>query len=100
MLAVREEGRELSAKTVQQKLDEEDVAHLAALLMKEEYEIAVPWEEYVRPLKLGQLQKEYREHTERANRLAPEDPEESKKEMLACIRLSREIRALQGKHAN
>lgn len=100
MLAVREEGRELSAKTVQQKLDEEDVAHLAALLMKEEYEIAVPWEEYVRPLKLGQLQKEYREHTERANRLAPEDPEESKKEMLACIRLSREIRVLQGKHAN
>lgn len=90
-------GSPIDATSVQQEMPEDDVPKLAALLMSGEETAAVPWEEYIRPLKLGELQKEYKLHTERANALSAEDPEKSREEMLACIRLSRQIRALQSK---
>lgn len=90
-------GRAIDESSVQQEMAEDDMPALAALLMRGEETAAVPWEEYIRPLKLGELQKEYKLHTERANALSAEDPEKSREEMLACIRLSREIRALQSK---
>lgn len=93
----QESGQPLSEKLVQQKLEPEDMEALAALLMREEDDVSVPWEEFIRPLKLGSLQKAYKEHTERANALAHEDPEASRQEMLTCIRLNREIQELQQK---
>lgn len=95
--AVETEGQTLTEKAVQQKLGPEDVEALAALLMKDDYAGTIPWEEFVRPLKLGYLQKEYKRHTEKAGELSQEQPEAAREEMLACIRLSREIRELQKK---
>lgn len=97
MEEVQESGQVLSEKAVQQKLGQDDIEALAALLMKAEDTVSVPWEEFVRPLKLGALQKAYKMHTERASTLAHADPEGSRREMLACIQLSREIRELQKK---
>ncbi len=85
------------ARSVEARLAPEDVEKLAALLMKDTYIAAVPEEEYVRPLHLLQLQEEYKAHTEKANDLSSSDPQAAKEEMLACIRLSREIRALGGR---
>lgn len=56
----QESGQPLSEKLVQQKLEPEDMEALAALLMREEDDVSVPWEEFIRPLKLGSLQKHIR----------------------------------------
>lgn len=92
---VEAKGAALTKGAVQQELSQEDVENLAALLMKDDYAPASPWEEYVRPLLLSKLQREYKEHTAKANDLSSQDPEAAKKEMLACIRISKEIRHLQ-----
>lgn len=94
---VEEKGIPPSAASVQQELTQEDVENLAAILMKDDYAPAYPWEEYVRPLILSQLQREYKEHTARANELSSTDPATSKKEMLICLDISQKMRQLQGK---
>ena len=83
--------------SIEARLSPEEVEKLAQLLLKDTYIAAVPEEEYVRPLRLLQLQEEYKAHTEKANALSASDPQAAKEEMLACIRLSREIRALGGR---
>lgn len=98
--ALEEAGVPLSEKAVQQALSPEDTEAWAALLMREEYVASDPWEEYVRPLVMGSLQKEYRAHTEAANRLADTDPAGWKEEMLACIRLNQKIRDLQNRKSD
>ncbi len=97
MKAMEAEGVPLTQEGLEARLAGEDISHLAALLMKNDDTLAVPWEEYIRPLTLGRLQKEYKLHSEKASRLSATDPEGSREEMLACLRLSREIRALQEK---
>ncbi len=97
MKAMEEEGLPLAQDSLESRLSGEDISHLAALLMKNDDTLAVPWEEYIRPLTLGRLQKEYKLHSEKADSLSQSDPEGSRREMLACLRLSREIRALQEK---
>ena len=97
MEAMEKEGLSLSPESLEARLTGKEVEHLAALLMKGDDGIALPWEEYVRPLVLGRLQREYKSHSEKASTLAGKDPEGSRQEMLACLRLSREIRALQEK---
>ena len=87
----------IDEKTIEAQLAQEDVENLAALLMKDMYISAVPEEEYIRPLHLLQLQEEYKMHTEKANVLSASDPQAAKEEMLTCIQLSREIRALSGR---
>ncbi len=87
----------IDEKSVEARLSQDEVEKLAALLMKDTYIAAVPEEEYVRPLHLLRLQEEYKAHTEKANALSASDPQAAKEEMLACIRLSREIRALGGR---
>lgn len=94
---VEKKGVPLSASSVQQELTQEDVENLAALLMKDDYAPADPWEEYVRPLILARLQRDYKEHTARASELSATDPDASKKEMLVCLEISQKMRKLQGK---
>ncbi len=91
------EGLPLSEKTIQAKLSGGDMEKLALLLMQGEEQVANPWEEFIRPLKLNSLQNEYKVHTERAESLTHSDPEEFRKEMLVCLQLNREIRELQKK---
>lgn len=97
MKAAEAEGLTLSDKSIRQKLGQDDAEALAALVMRDSEAVSVPWEEFVRPLKLGALQKQYRMHTEKASALSQENPEASRAEMLACIQLTREIRELQKK---
>lgn len=93
---VAAKGLPLSEKTVRQELSPEDTEAWAALLMSEDYIASEPWEEYVRPLALGNLQQEYKRHTEAANKLSG-DPEKAKEEMLECLRVSQKIRRLQSR---
>ena len=97
MKAAEAEGVTLSDKSIRQKLGQDDAEALAALVMRDSEAVSIPWEEFVRPLKLGALQKQYRMHTEKASALSQENPEASRAEMLACIQLTREIRELQKK---
>ncbi len=92
---VKDKGQPLTQQEVQQELSQDDVENLGALLMKDDYAPASPWEEYVRPLVLAKLQREYKAHTARANELSHSDPTASMQEMRECIRISQEIRKLQ-----
>lgn len=94
---LEETGAELSQKTLLPMLEGKDIERLAALLLKEDEAMVLPWEEYIRPLVLGHLQKEYRSHSEKASRIAQTDPKKSQQEMLLCLQLSRKIRNLQEK---
>lgn len=96
LVNLEEAGIPLDQTAVENAAGEENRERLAALLMKADEGPAVsPWESYIKPLKMGMLKKEYREHSERANELMQQsDKEGYEKEMLFCIHLNKEIRDL------
>lgn len=96
MVTMEEAGSSWNQAAVEAAAGEENRERLAALLMSAEEGPAVsPWESYIKPLKLGMLKKEYREHSEKANELMKQsDKEAYEKEMLSCIHLNKEIRDL------
>lgn len=90
-----DEGREWSEKEAASYMSREDIEQLAPLLVSEKGISSSPWEEYIRPIRIMHLQKEYHLHTERASKLSAEsNREEAMKEMQICMEINREIRNL------
>ena len=76
-------------------MEHEDMEYLAPLLVKEGRIAISPWEEYIRPLVILTLQKEYRVHTEKAAEMLRQGKkQEAAEEQLLCLKINRQIRNL------
>lgn len=88
-------GQPWTKENAQGLMEHEDMEYLAPLLVKEGRIAISPWEEYIRPLVILTLQKEYRVHTEKAEEMLRQGKkQEAAKEQLLCIKINRQIRNL------
>ena len=88
-------GQPWTKENAQGLMEHEDMEYLAPLLVKEGRIAISPWEEYVRPLVILTLQKEYRVHTEKvAEMLRQGKKQEAAEEQLLCLKINRQIRNL------
>lgn len=88
-------GQPWTKENAQGLMEHEDMECLAPLLVKEGRIAISPWEEYIRPLVILTLQKEYRVHTEKAaEMLRQEKKQEAAEEQLLCLKINRQIRNL------
>jgi DNA primase len=89
------DGKPWSREEAEPDMSREDVEALAPLLVKEETASVEPWEEFIRPALILELQREYRKHTEKADAFSLENNrEEAAKEMKICMDIHRKIRKL------
>lgn len=88
-------GQPWTKENAQGLMEHEDMEYLAPLLVKEGRIAISPWEEYIRPLVILTLQKEYRVHTEKAAEMLRQGKkQEAAKEQLLCLKINRQIRNL------
>ena len=88
-------GQPWTKENAQGLMEHEDMEYLAPLLVKEGRIAISPWEEYVRPLVILTLQKEYRVHTEKAAEMLRQGKkQEAAEEQLLCLKINRQIRNL------
>lgn len=88
-------GQPWTKENAQGLMEHEDMEYLAPLLVKEGRIAISPWEEYIRPLVILTLQKEYRVHTEKAEEMLRQGKkQEAAKEQLLCLKINRQIRNL------
>lgn len=88
-------GQPWTKENAQGLMEHEDMEYLAPLLVKEGRIAISPWEEYIRPLVILTLQKEYRVHTEKAaEMLGQGKKQEAAEEQLLCLKINRQIRNL------
>lgn len=88
-------GQPWTKENAQGLMEHEDMEYLAPLLVKEGRIAISPWEEYIRPLVILTLQKEYRVHTEKvAEMLRQGKKQEAAEEQLLCLKINRQIRNL------
>ena len=88
-------GQPWTKENAQGLMEHEDMEHLAPLLVKEGRIAISPWEEYIRPLVILTLQKEYRVHTEKAEEMLRQGKkQEAAEEQLLCLKINRQIRNL------
>ena len=88
-------GQPWTKENAQGLMEHEDMEYLAPLLVKEGRIAISPWEEYIRPLVILTLQKEYRVHTEKAAEMLRQgQKQEAAKEQLLCLKINRQIRNL------
>ena len=88
-------GQPWTKENAQGLMEHEDMVYLAPLLVKEGRIAISPWEEYVRPLVILTLQKEYRVHTEKAAEMLRQGKkQEAAEEQLLCLKINRQIRNL------
>lgn len=88
-------GQPWTKENAQGLMEHEDMEYLAPLLVKEGRMAISPWEEYVRPLVILTLQKEYRVHTEKAAEMLRQGKkQEAAEEQLLCLKINRQIRNL------
>lgn len=88
-------GQPWTKENAQGLMEHEDMEYLAPLLVKEGRIAISPWEEYIRPLVILTLQKEYRVHTEKAAEMLRQGKkQEAAEEQLLCLKINRQIRNL------
>lgn len=88
-------GQPWTKENAQGLMEHEDMECLAPLLVKEGRIAISPWEEYIRPLVILTLQKEYRVHTEKAAEMLRQGKkQEAAEEQLLCLKINRQIRNL------
>lgn len=88
-------GQPWTKENAQGLMEHEDMEYLAPLLVKEGRIAISPWEEYIRPLVILTLQKEYRVHTEKAAEMLRQgQKQEAAEEQLLCLKINRQIRNL------
>ena len=88
-------GQPWTKENAQGLMEHEGMEYLAPLLVKEGRIAISPWEEYIRPLVILTLQKEYRVHTEKAEEMLRQGKkQEAAKEQLLCLKINRQIRNL------
>ena len=88
-------GQPWTKENAQGLMEHEDMEYLAPLLVKEGRIAISPWEEYVRPLVILTVQKEYRVHTEKAAEMLRQGKkQEAAEEQLLCLKINRQIRNL------
>lgn len=88
-------GQPWTKENAQGLMEHEDLEYLAPLLVKEGRIAISPWEEYIRPLVILTLQKEYRVHTEKAAEMLRQGKkQEAAEEQLLCLKINRQIRNL------
>lgn len=88
-------GQPWTKENAQGLMEHEDMEYLAPLLVKEGRIAISPWEEYIRPLVILTLQKEYRVHTGKAAEMLRQGKkQEAAKEQLLCLKINRQIRNL------
>lgn len=88
-------GQPWTKESAQGLMEHEDMEYLAPLLVKEGRIAISPWEEYIRPLVILTLQKEYRVHTEKAAEMLRQGKkQEAAEEQLLCLKINRQIRNL------
>ena len=88
-------GQPWTKENAQGLMEHEDMEYLAPLLVKEGRIAISPWEEYIRPLVILTLQKEYRVHTEKAAEMLRQGKkQEAAEEQLLCLKINRQIRIL------
>lgn len=88
-------GQPWTKENAQGLMEHEDMEYLAPLLVKEGRIAISLWEEYIRPLVILTLQKEYRVHTEKAAEMLRQGKkQEAAKEQLLCLKINRQIRNL------
>ena len=88
-------GQPWTKENAQGLMEHEDMEYLAPLLVKEGRIAISPWEEYIRPLVILTLQKEYRVHTEKvAEMLRQGKKQEAAEEQLLCLKINKQIRNL------
>ena len=88
-------GQPWTKENAQGLMEHEDMEYLAPLLVKEGRIAISPWEEYIRPLVILTLQKEYRVHTEKAAEILRQGKkQEAAEEQLLCLKINRQIRNL------
>lgn len=88
-------GQPWAKENAQGLMEHEDMEYLAPLLVKEGRIAISPWEEYIRPLVILTLQKEYRVHTEKAAEMLRQGKkQEAAEEQLLCLKINRQIRNL------
>lgn len=88
-------GQPWTKENAQGLMEHEDMECLAPLLVKEGRIAISPWEEYIRPLVILTLQKEYRVHTEKAAEMLRQGKkQEVAEEQLLCLKINRQIRNL------
>lgn len=88
-------GQPWTKENAQGLMEHEDMEYLAPLLVKEGRIAISPWEEYIRPLVILTLQKEYRVHTEKAAEMLRQGKkQEAAEEQLLCLKINKQIRNL------
>ena len=88
-------GQPWTKENAQGLMEHEDMEYLAPLLVKEGRIAISPWEEYIRPLVILTLQKEYRVHTEKAAEMLRQGKkQEAAEEQMLCLKINRQIRNL------
>lgn len=88
-------GQPWTKENAQGLMEHEDMEYLAPLLVKEGRIAISPWEEYIRPLVILTLQKEYWVHTEKAAEMLRQGKkQEAAEEQLLCLKINRQIRNL------
>lgn len=88
-------GQPWTKENAQGLMEHEDMEYLAPLLVKEGRIAISPWEEYIRPLVILTLQKEYRVHTEKAAEMLRQGKkQEAAEEQLLCLNINKQIRNL------